>query len=142
MKSFATRCLPVVALSLLLAACQTARQTAEVPDAALVSSFQELGDDLSAGKLTEAEVQLKTLQDTAAGDARLEHYQRQLADAWLQRSQDALQQGDLDGATRALSHARSLMPKAPALTTGLDGAIDKARQLNPQSTAVEPGPQS
>ncbi|UCO98300.1 hypothetical protein LF844_00320 [Metapseudomonas lalkuanensis] len=128
MKLFATRCLPVVAFSLLLAACQTAQQVAEVPTDDLVSSFRHLDQDLADGKLTEAGTQLKGLEERAAGDTRLEQYQRQLADAWLKRGQDALQQGDLDNATKALSHARSLMPQAPALTTGLDGAIDQARE--------------
>ncbi|WP_044873397.1 PA5502 family lipoprotein [Pseudomonas sp. LFM046] len=128
MKLFATRCLPVVAFSLLLAACQTAQQTAEVPTDGLVTSFRHLDQDIAEGKLTEAEGRLKVLESTAAGDTRLEQYQRQLADAWLTRGQNALQQGDLDNAAKSLSHARSLMPQAPALTTGLDGAIGKARE--------------
>lgn len=127
MKLFATRCLPVVAFSLLLAACQTAQQVADVPTDSLVSSFRHLDQDLAEGKLTEAESRLEALETSAAGDTRLEQYQRQLAEAWLKRGQSALQQGDLDNAAKALSHARSLMPQAPALTTGLDGAIDKAR---------------
>ncbi len=128
MKLFATRCLPVVAFSLLLAACQTAQQVADVPTDALVTSFQHLDRDLAEGKLTEAEARLEALETHAAGDTRLEQYQRQLAEAWLQRGQTALQEGDLDNAAKALSHARSLMPQAPALTTGLNGAIDKARE--------------
>ncbi|MEZ1441430.1 hypothetical protein QVM41_34920, partial [Pseudomonas shirazica] len=36
-------------------------------------------------------------------------------------------QGDLNTATSALGHARGLMPKAPALTAGLDGAINRAK---------------
>ncbi|AOE82612.1 PA5502 family lipoprotein [Pseudomonas sp. TCU-HL1] len=128
MKLFATRCLPVIAFSLLLAACQTAQQVAEVPTDGLVSGFRQLDQNLAESKLIEAEAQLKSLEEKAAGDTRLEQYQRQLADAWMKRGQDALQKGDLDNATKALSHARSLMPQAPALTTGLDGAIDKARE--------------
>ncbi|MCY1536983.1 hypothetical protein D9M68_724600 [compost metagenome] len=46
----------------------------------------------------------------------------------MQQGQKALQNGDLDSAAKALGHARSLMPQAPALTTGLDGAISKARE--------------
>ncbi|MCO6056157.1 hypothetical protein NG726_05680 [Pseudomonas sp. MOB-449] len=131
MTLFATRCLPVVAFSLLLAACQTAQQVAEVPTDDLISSFHRLDQDLAEGKLLEAEAQLRGLEEKAAGDTRLEQYQRQLADAWMKRGQDALQKGDLDNATQALSHARSLMPQAPALTTGLDGAIDKALKPGP-----------
>ncbi|MDH4583894.1 hypothetical protein E8F20_18725 [Pseudomonas sp. BN415] len=128
MTLFATRCLPVVAFSLLLAACQTAQQVADVPTDELVSSFRQLDQDLSEDKLTEAEGRLKGLESAAAGDTRLEQYQRQLAEAWLKRGQVALQQGDLDTAAKALSHARSLLPHAPALATSLDGALDKARE--------------
>lgn len=143
MKLFATRCLPVVAFSLLLAACQTAQQAAEVPTDSLASSFRQLDQDLAAGKLGEAEAQLRGLESSATGDTRLEQYQRQLAEAWLKRGQTALQQGDLDNAAKALSHARSLTPQAPALTTGLDGAIDKAREARPGTApGAQPAPLS
>ncbi|MFZ6047975.1 hypothetical protein ACFW0H_17845 [Pseudomonas sp. CR3202] len=127
MKLFATRCLPVVAFSLLLAACQTAQQAAKVPTDELAGGFHQLDRELAEGKLNEAEGHLKSLEERAIGDRRLEQYQRQLADTWLKRGQAALQQGDLDHATKALSHARSLMPRAPALTTGLNDALDTAR---------------
>ncbi len=45
----------------------------------------------------------------------------------MQRGETALRQGDLNTATSALGHARGLMPKAPALTAGLDGAINRAK---------------
>ncbi|WP_439860269.1 PA5502 family lipoprotein [Pseudomonas sp. MBLB4136] len=127
MKSFASRCLALVAASLLLAACQQAPQVAAPPTDELVSAFRQLDHSLAAGQLDAAEGQLAALQQRASGDTRLEQYQRQLAEAYLQRGQQALQSGDLDRATKALSHARSLMPQAPALTTGLDGAITQAR---------------
>lgn len=142
MKPFATRCLSVVALSLLLAACQTARQDAQAPADDLRSSFQQLDQALAAGQLTDAETQLRALEGQSAADARVGQYQRQLADAWLKRSQVALEQGDLNGAATALSHARSLTPKAPALTEGLNGAIDKARQATSETPPVELVPQS
>nr|WP_231866608.1 hypothetical protein [Pseudomonas resinovorans] len=99
-----------------------------MPTDELVSSFRQLDLELADGKLAEAESRIKALEPSATGDTRLEQYQRQLADAWMQRGQAALEQGDLDSATKALSHARSLMPQAPALSAGLDGAIDKARE--------------
>ncbi|WP_271409971.1 hypothetical protein [Pseudomonas sp. Q1-7] len=142
MKPFATRCLSIAALSVLLAACQTAQQGAEPPTDALSSGFLQLDQSLAAGQLAEAESQLRALEGSNAADARVAHYQRQLADAWLKRSQVALQLGDLDGAATALSHARSLMPKAPALTEGLNGAIDKARQAGNEALPLEPAPQS
>ncbi|GAC1033829.1 hypothetical protein thsps21_46580 [Pseudomonas sp. No.21] len=127
MMLFATRYLPVIAISLLLAACQSKPQVASLPTDDLVTSFRQLDLSLNNGQLADAETQLKDLQQRAAGDTRLEQYQRQLTEAWLKKGQAALQQGDLDTATTALSHARSLMPQAPALTTGLDGAIAQAR---------------
>lgn len=128
MMSFASRCLSIVAVSLLLAACQSAPQVASLPTDDLVGAFRQLEQSLAAGQLSAAESQLGTLQQRAAGDTRLEQYQRQLAEAYLQRGQQALQAGDLDSAAQALGQARSLMPQAPALTTGLEGAIGQARE--------------
>lgn len=127
MKSFVFRGFTLM-LVLLLAGCQSAPQPANLPVDDLVSAFRQLDQRLSSGDLNAAENQLATLQQRAAGDTRLEHYQRQLAEAHLQQGQKALQNGDLDSATKALSRARSLMPQAPALTTGLDGAIAQARE--------------
>ncbi|MFP6864280.1 PA5502 family lipoprotein [Pseudomonas sp.] len=115
-------------LVLLLAGCQSAPQPANLPVDDLVSAFRQLDQSLASGDLSNAESQLGSLQQRAAGDTRLEQYQRQLAEAHLQQGQKALQAGDLDNATKALSRARSLMPQAPALTTGLDGAIAQARE--------------
>ncbi len=127
MKSFASRCLSPALACLLLAGCQSAPQVANLPTDDLVSAFRQLDQSLAAGQLSQAEGQLSALQQRAAGDTRLEQYQRQLAEAYLGQGQQALQAGDLDRATRALSQARSLLPQAPALTTGLDGAIAQAR---------------
>jgi hypothetical protein len=44
------------------------------------------------------------------------------------RSQIVLQKGDVNAAATALSRARALMPKAPALTGGVNGAIAQARK--------------
>ncbi|MGE8392551.1 MAG: hypothetical protein ACN6QI_08330, partial [Pseudomonas sp.] len=51
-----------------------------------------------------------------------------LAEAYLQRSQIVLQKGDVNAAATALARARALMPKAPALTGGVNGAIAQARK--------------
>ncbi|MGE8358424.1 PA5502 family lipoprotein [Pseudomonas sp.] len=128
MKSFASRALALLTVSLLLHGCQSAPQPANLPTDDLVSSFRQLDQSLASGQLTVAESQLASLQQRAQGDTRLEQYQRQLAEAYLAQGQQALQSGDLNHATKALSHARSLMPQAPALTTGLDGAITQARE--------------
>jgi hypothetical protein len=67
------------------------------------------------------------LQARTPNDQSLEQYQRQLAEAYL-RSQIVLQKGDVNAAATALSRARALMPKAPALTGGVNGAITQARK--------------
>ena len=51
-----------------------------------------------------------------------------MAEAYLQRSQIFLQKGDVNAAATALSRARTLMPKAPALTSGVNSAIAHARK--------------
>jgi tetratricopeptide (TPR) repeat protein len=132
LKSFVFRGF-ALALVLSLAGCQSAPRPADLPVDDLVSAFRQLDQSLSSGDLSRAESQLGSLQQRAAGDTRLEQYQRQLAEAHLQQGQKALQAGDLDGAAKALSRARSLMPQAPALTTGLDGAIAQARTAQEQA---------
>jgi hypothetical protein len=127
MKQFASRYLPVMAISLLLAACQSTPKVANLPTDELIAAFRQVEQSLNAGQLSSAESQLAAIAPRAQGDTRVEQYQRQLADAYLQQGQSALQQGDLDTATKALSHARSLMPQAPALTNGLDSSIAQAR---------------
>lgn len=134
MTPFATRYLPVALISLLLAACQQhPSQPYEAPVDERVAAFRQLEQSLNGGNLESAESQLATLQRNAAGDTRLEQYQRQLAEAYLQQGQTALQNNDLDAAAKALSHARSLMPNAPALATGLDGALNQAREAEKQA---------
>lgn len=124
MKPFASRYLLLAAFSLVLAACQSKpADTAAEPDA-----YQQLGQSIASSDLATAENQLSTLQAKAPDDSRLEQYQRQLADAYLQRSQIALQKGDVNAATTALKRARVLMPKAPALIGGVNGAIAQARK--------------
>ncbi|MHA6491709.1 hypothetical protein ACX0MV_00525 [Pseudomonas borbori] len=135
MKSFVPRWLSIIAISLLLTACQsTPEQTAAE---AINTALHQLEVSIEEGHLNEAEAQLRDLQHRAAGDIRLENYQRQLAEAYLLKGQKALQAGDLDGAAKSLSHARSLMPQAPALTTGLDGAVERARDAEAAETPVK-----
>jgi len=128
MISYASRCLSILAISLLLAACQSAPQGPGPITDELLGDFRLLEQSLAEDQLNAAESQLKSLNVRASGDARLEVYQRQLAEAYLRQGQAALQVGDLERAAKALGRARMLMPQAPALTTGLGGAIAKVRQ--------------
>ncbi|WLH35778.1 hypothetical protein PSH79_00335 [Pseudomonas sp. FP2196] len=127
MKPFASRYLLLVAFSVLLGACQSTPPVAEVPDAR-ATAIAQLEQSLASSELATAEDQLATLQAETPNDQSLEQYQRQLAEAYLRRSQIVLQKGDVNAAATALSRARALMPKAPALTGGVNGAITEARK--------------
>ncbi|MBK5302421.1 MULTISPECIES: PA5502 family lipoprotein [Gammaproteobacteria] len=128
MKLFASRYLLLVAFSLLLGACQSTPPAAtEVPDAR-ATAIAQLEQSLASSELATAEGQLAALQAESPNDQSLEQYQRQLAEAYLLRSQIVLQKGDVNAAATALSRARVLMPKAPALTGGVNSAIVHARK--------------
>ena len=128
MKPFASRYLLLAAFSLALAACSSnPAQSTAVP--AAPDAWQQLEQSIASSELATAEDQLAALQTQAPGDSRLEQYQRQLAEAYLQRSQIVLQKGDVNAAATALSRARALMPKAPALTGGVNSAITHARKV-------------
>jgi len=125
MKPFASRYLLVAAFSLFLAACSS--KPAEQPVApAQPDAWQQLEQSIASNELATAEDQLATLQAQAPADARLEPHQRQLAEAYLRRSQIVLQKGDVNAAATALARARALMPQAPALTGG--DAVAQARK--------------
>lgn len=128
MKPFTSRYLLLAAFSLLLGACQSTPPVApEVPDAR-AAAIAQLEQNLASSELATAEDQLAALQAQSPDDPALEPYQRQLAEAYLQRSQIVLQKGDVNAAATALSRARALMPKAPALTGGVNSAIAHARK--------------
>jgi len=128
MKPFASRYLLLVAFSLLLGACQsTPPVDTSVPDAR-VAAIAALEQSISSNELATAEDQLGALQTQSPDDPQWVTYQRQLAEAYLQRSQIVLQKGDVNAAATALSRARALMPKAPALTGGVNSAISHARK--------------
>lgn len=125
MKPFASRYLLVAAFSLFLAACSSAPvEQATAP--AQADAWQQLQQNIASNELATAEDQLAALQAQAPDDARLEQYQRQLAEAYLQRSQIVLQKGDVNAAATALARARALMPQAPAVTGG--DAVSQARK--------------
>ncbi|MEB0046076.1 MULTISPECIES: PA5502 family lipoprotein [unclassified Pseudomonas] len=127
MKLFASRYLLLVAFSLLLGACQSTPPAPEAPDVR-AAAIAQLEQNLASSELATAEDQLAALQAESPNDPSLVQYQRQLAEAYLQRSQIVLQKGDVNAAATALSRARVLMPKAPALTGGVNNAIVNARK--------------
>ncbi|NUT74230.1 hypothetical protein HNO86_04140 [Pseudomonas sp. C1C7] len=127
MKLFTSRYVLLVAFSLLLGACQSTPPAAEIPDAR-ATAIAQLEQSLASSELATAEGQLAALQAESPNDQSLEQYQRQLAEAYLMRSQIVLQKGDVNAAATALARARALMPKAPALTGGVNGAVAQARK--------------
>ncbi|WP_460151710.1 PA5502 family lipoprotein [Pseudomonas sp. S2_B07] len=128
MKPFASRYLLLVAFSLLLGACQSTPPAATEATDARATAIAQLEQSLASNELATAEDQLAALQAQSPNDQSLEQYQRQLAEAYLRRSQIVLQKGDVNAAATALSRARVLMPKAPALTGGVNNAIVTARK--------------
>lgn len=126
MKPFASRYLLLAMFSMLMAACQS--KPVPPPVAVQPDAWQQLERNIASNELATAEDQLNALQAQTADAARLEPLQRQLAEAYLRRSQVVLQKGDVNAAATALSRARVLMPKAPALTGGVNGAIAQARK--------------
>jgi hypothetical protein len=128
MKPFASRYLLLVAFSLLLGACQSTPPAATEPTGARATAIAQLEQSLASSELATAEDQLAALQAESPNDQSLEQYQRQLAEAYLRRSQIVLQKGDVNAAATALARARALMPKAPALTGGVNNAIVNARK--------------
>ncbi|MFJ3486712.1 PA5502 family lipoprotein [Pseudomonas sp. NPDC090202] len=136
MKPFASRYLLLAAFSVLMTACQSKPveqpEPVKAPDA-----YEQLEQNIASSELATAEDQLAALQSKSPDDPRLEQYQRQLAEAYLTRSQIVLQKGDVNAAATALSRARALMPKAPALTSGVNGAIANARKAELDKAEAE-----
>ena len=128
MKLFNSRYLLLAAFSLLLGACQSTPSADTTAADARAVAIAQLEKNLASSELATAEDQLSALQAQPPDDPQLVQYQRQLAEAYLQRSQIVLQKGDVNAAATALSRARALMPKAPALTGGVNSAITQARK--------------
>ena len=118
----------LAALTLLLGACQSTPSVDTTAADARAAAIAQLEQNLASSELATAEDQLSALQAQTPDDPQLVQYQRQLAEAYLQRSQIVLQKGDVNAAATALSRARALMPKAPALTGGVNSAITQARK--------------
>lgn len=137
MKPFASRYLLLAAFSVLLAACQNAPTVDTPVPATEPDGFAQLEQSITTNELATAEDQLAKLQAAAPTDIRLEPFQRRLAEAYLSRSQIGLQKGDVNAAATALSRARALMPKAPALTSGVNGAIAHARKAELDKAEAE-----
>lgn len=112
---FALRCLALAALSLSLLACQHKPPAPSAPVDPLAEAFQSLDQRLAQGQLDDAQTQLRTLQQRAPSDSRLDTYRRQLAEAYLRQGETLLQRGERKAAARAFSQARLWLP-APTVS--------------------------
>ena len=128
MKLFNYRYMLLAAFCVLLGACQSTPTADQIAQQQRAAAIAQLEQNLASSELATAEDQLSALQAQTPDDPQLVQYQRQLAEAYLQRSQIVLQKGDVNAAATALSRARALMPKAPALTGGVNSAITQARK--------------
>ena len=128
MKLFNYRYVLLVAFSVLLGACQSTPSADQLAQQQRAAAIAQLEQNLASSELATAEDELAALQAQTPDDPQWVQYQRQLAEAYLQRSQIYLQKGDVNAAATALSRARTLMPKAPALTSGVNSAIAHARK--------------
>ena len=122
MKSFVIRLFALMAMALALAACQS---TATTPSP---SSGFEI--ELAAGRLESAQLALGSEQEDAT---QLAERRKRLADAYLERSRAALAKGDVNGATTALTRARSLMPRAPGVAADVSGLQKPAVPVAPSA---------
>ncbi|MET1079471.1 MAG: hypothetical protein ABWY06_15775 [Pseudomonas sp.] len=105
------RRLAYLVLPLLLVACQHAPPAATpAPVDPIVQDLQAFEQLLQAGQLTEAQVQLESLQQQRPNEPRLEGSRRQLAEAYLLQGEAFLRQGQRKAAAGAFAQARRWLP--------------------------------
>lgn len=99
----------------------------------LVKEFNQVSAQISQGDLQAAEAKLEALRQRAPGnDVRLGQYQRELANAYLQRSRQQLQAGDTAAASATLAKGeRHLGAASPALK----------QQYSQAASVASPAPQ-
>ena len=119
MKLFNYRYVLLVAFSVLLGACQSTPSADQLAQQQRAAAIAQLEQNLASSELATAEDELATLQAQTPDDPQWVQYQRQLAEAYLQRSQIYLQKADVNAAATALSRARTLMLGATLFPAGL-----------------------
>lgn len=114
--------LPLVFMPL-LAACQPVPVSTSMPVEPSPKSATQQWQSTEQLEAATHTFLTQTASDKTAHDAQ----QRALASAWMQRSQQALEAGDVNAATAALMRARSLLPQAPALTNDFGSGLKPSR---------------
>lgn len=124
------------AAALLLSFAVQAEEQVYVQVDESVKLLRTLDTQVQQGQLAAAEQTLQQLRQKNPADTRVESYQRQLAEAHMALGRQALGRGDMDGASRELAKARSLMPNAPALTD-FTRAIEQAKAEDAAEIAAQ-----
>lgn len=129
-------------LLILLAACQStvSHDDASAGVDSFAASEQVLDRYLAAKQLELAGQQFAELSSHHPDEPRLAGVQQRLANAWLERGEQALQEADLTTASAALMQAKRLLPDAPALTEGLSAALAAVQPPALEPVAKPPAP--
>lgn len=139
MSGFIRRSLLVCSALLVLTACQSLQQDSSAQQVDEFAAAQvQFEAHLDAQQLALAGQQLDELSNTYADEPRLLELQQALANAWLAKGEQALQNADLTAASAALIQAKRLLPQAPALTEGLSAALSAAQTPTVQEPAPTP----
>ncbi len=103
----------------------------------VVQALRQLDQNAANGQLSQAEAELKALQQQIPGDTRLEQAQRQISAGYLKQGQAALQNGDLSAAQAALTKTQSLGAAAVAQSSGLAKEIAQAQNQAAQQAQAQ-----
>lgn len=126
---------------LLLTACQSLQQGSSADQVDQFAAVEaQFATHLADQQLALAGQQLEELSSTHAEDPRFLELQQRLANAWLAKGEQALQNADIETASAALIQAKRLLPQAPALTEGLSAALNAAKKPIEEKPPVAPAP--
>ncbi|MFT0212268.1 hypothetical protein VQ643_06580 [Pseudomonas sp. F1_0610] len=127
MKTLSLRAVLLSLICALLTACQTTSQPSAVKIDEFAIEQQVFNQYLQAGDLAFATEQLLAIEENTDNAENLAQMRKQLADAWLVRGQQAINDKNLEQASHALTQAKQLLPNAPALTVDLSKALGAAQ---------------
>lgn len=101
-----------------------------------VQALRNLDKSVASGQLSQAETQLRALQQSIPGDTRLEQSQRTISAAYVRQGESALQGGNLSAAEQALGKAQQVMPAGNQQAGALAAAIQTSKQQQQQAAEL------
>ena len=102
-----------------------------------VQALRNLDSSVANNQLSQAEGQLRTLQQRIPGDTRLEQAQRTISAAYVRQGDSALQVGNLTAAEQALNKAQQVMPAGNQQAVALAAAIQASKQKQQAAVLAE-----